>query len=108
PTTEEPEELLPQRIRSVLVATDRGPTGRRGLGFALALLPEGGRLVLLHVEVPTTPPAATWTSYEPLPLPTAEERRESRARIRAELEKSLPTPGRGLEFEVEVLEANDV
>ncbi len=103
-----PADRPPERVRSVLVASDRGPTGQRGLGFALALLPEGGRLVLLHVDVPPTSPAEAWSSYQPIPLPTAEERRESRERIRAELEQDLPAARRGLEFEVEVLEASDV
>jgi nucleotide-binding universal stress UspA family protein len=101
-------EAVPARVTSVLVATDLADTGQRGLDFALGLLPDGGRLAVLHVELPPQLPAGMWTSYTPTPYPAPEERRHQRHVVEERLRARLAELGRPLELEVEVVEADDV
>jgi nucleotide-binding universal stress UspA family protein len=101
-------EDIPERVSRVLVATDMTDVGQRGLEFALGLLPDGGRLVVLHVEVPPQLPAGMWTSYSPMPFPGPEERRERRRQEEQRLRSRLGTLDRPLELEVEVVESEDV
>lgn len=101
-------ETSPARISSVLVATDLADTGQRGMDFALGLLTDGGRLAVLHVELPPQLPAGMWTSYTPTPFPTPEERREQRRVAEQRLRARLSALGRPLELEVEVVESEDI
>lgn len=93
----------PASVRRILVATDLSEPGNRAVDFALALLPEGGQLTLLHV----LEGHPSLLVPDPL-LAEPEERRMNRALAQAELRKLLPTEGRALETDVEVLESDDV
>jgi nucleotide-binding universal stress UspA family protein len=90
-------------VRRILVATDLSEPGNRAVDYALALLPEGGQLTLLHVlEI-------TRGVLVPDPhLAAPEERRMNRTLAQAELKKLLPSEGGAMEVEVEALESDDV
>jgi nucleotide-binding universal stress UspA family protein len=92
----------PASVRRILVATDLSESGNRAVDFALALLPQGGQLTLLHVLegehgllVPDSLPGGV------------EERRMNRSLAEAELQKLLPAGGPALEVELEALESDD-
>lgn len=93
----------PAGVRRILVATDLSETGNRAVDFALALLPQGGQLTLLHVlegDRGLLVPDST--------LGGPEERRMNRSFAQAELRKLLPAGSPGLEIEVEARESDDV
>lgn len=99
----------PRRVQRILVATDLSDTGNRAASMALGLLPEGGQLVLLHVDVPVELPSGWIMGYHPGVQPTPGERRMKRSLAEAELEKLARTDtGRAFETLVEVVEASDV
>jgi nucleotide-binding universal stress UspA family protein len=96
----------PTSIRRVLAATDLSETGNRAVDYALALMPPGGQLTLLHVlQRPLS------VDMVPIPDPVAssrEEQRMDRSLARAELHKLVEDPGQGIEVEVEAVESHDV
>ena len=99
----------PRPVRRVLVATDLTPSGNRAVEVALGLLPEGGQLVLLHVDVPVELPSGWIMGYHPGVQPTPGERRMKRALAEAELEKlGRMDTGRSFETLIEVVETSDV
>ncbi|NOT32325.1 MAG: universal stress protein, partial [Planctomycetes bacterium] len=99
----------PRRVQRVLVATDLSEVGNRAVELALGLLPEGGQLVLLHVDVPLEPPSDWIMGYPPAVQTTPGERRMKRALAEGELEKLARSGGaRALETQVEVVESSDV
>lgn len=103
------EAVGPRRVQRVLVATDLSETGNRAVAMALGFLPEGGQLVLLHVDVPVELPSGWIMGYRPGIQPTPGERRLRRSLAEAELEKIARTDsGRAFETLVEVVEASDV
>lgn len=75
-------------LKRVVVATDLSPTSRRAVPFACGLLPQGGKILLLHV-MRTPPPYAPDT-----PMPDPE-------RARTELSFLVPADAeqRNLSFE---------
>lgn len=99
----------PRRVRRVLVATDLSEVGNRAVELVLSLVPEGGQLVLLHVDVPPELPSGFIMGYHPSAAPTAGERRMKRALAEAELEKlAAATGARTLETVVDVVDSGDV
>jgi nucleotide-binding universal stress UspA family protein len=99
----------PRRVQRILVATDLSEVGNRAVGMALGLLPEGGQLVLLHVDVPVELPSGWIMGYHPGIQPTPGERRLKRSLAESELETLARTEtGRPFESLVEVVEASDV
>jgi nucleotide-binding universal stress UspA family protein len=96
-------------VRRILVATDLSETGNRAAELAFGILPEGGQLVLLHVDVPVELPSGWIMGYHPGLQPTPGERRLKRTLAEAELEKlSNAKSVRPCETLVEVLESSDV
>jgi len=93
----------PASVRRILVATDLSESGNRAVDYALALLPEGGQLTLLHV-LEVIPGLLV---PDPI-LAAPEERRMNRSLAQAELRKLLPGEGKAMEVEVEALESEDV
>jgi nucleotide-binding universal stress UspA family protein len=101
-----PAERPPVVIRRVLVATDLSEGGNRAVDYGLALLPNGGQLVLLYVLVQPL-------SADMVPIPDTwgsgpEERRMDRALAQAELDELVPRETRSVEVVAEVAEATDV
>ncbi len=95
-------------VKRILVATDLSESGNRAVDHALALLPEGAQLTLLHV---LARPLSADMVLIPDPLRAGrEERRMDRTLALAELRQLLPAQGRALKVEVEVeaVEATDV
>ncbi len=97
----------PAAVRRALVATDLSEVGNRALDYALAVVPQGSQLILLHVLTAPETPAVVVQRYPPVYPPAPEERRLTRALAEGELKKLLPD-GRALECEVEVVESQDV
>jgi nucleotide-binding universal stress UspA family protein len=98
-----------RRIQRILVATDLSETGNRAAQLALGILPEGGQLVLLHVDVPVELPSGWIMGYHPGVQPTPGRKQLDRALAEAELEKlSKQHAQRACETLVEVIEGSDV
>lgn len=98
----------PRMVRRVLVATDLSATGNAAAELALGLLPDGGSLVLLHVDVPPELPSGFIMGYHTGVQPTMGERAMKRALVEGELDKLASMGSRPLEVRVEVVEASDV
>ncbi len=84
PTPRGPHERRVPDIHRVLAATDFSEAGDRALSLAVALLPNGGRLHLVHV----LPPAMGQTPVGDL-LPTVRGTPEERAAVKAEIHQRL-------------------
>lgn len=96
----------PVTMKRVLAATDFSETGNRAVAHALASLPQGGQLTLLHV---LHRPLSADMVLVPDPLAAGrEERRMDRTLAQAELRKLVPAQAQGIEVEVEAVEAHDV
>ena len=80
PPTGEPARPVVPRIRRVLAATDFSTAGDRAVGYACALLPQGGELCLVHVM-----PLEEWASPPLDFIPPAQET----------FARELPRAGRG-------------
>lgn len=107
----EPHEVVerkPRTVRRVLVATDLSATGNAAAELALGILPDGGTLVLLHVDVPPQLPSGFIMGYHPGVQPTMGERAMQRALVEGELDKLASLGHRPVEVRVEVQEASDV
>jgi len=90
-------------IQRVLVATDGSEAGNHAVPHACSLLPEGGRLVLLHVAGPTSPSKA-YDASRPVAEPFQPDTialDSWRALIPRDAEE------RGIITEIEILEATD-
>lgn len=100
-----PAPRTPPRIQRILAATDFSESGNRAVDYALALLPQGGQLVLLHVLA-----RPLWADMTLVPdaQRTAEQRRTDRGLAQAELRSLIPAPVQNAEIEAEVVEANEV
>lgn len=94
-------------IRSLLVAMDLSETSRRALTQACALVPKGGRLVLVHVEIEHPLPGGLYPTYQPGHRLTPEERAKQREHVRAELERLVPKDC-DAQRTVEIVDAPDV
>jgi nucleotide-binding universal stress UspA family protein len=94
----------PVAVHRILAATDFSEVGNRAVEHALALLPRGGQLTLLHV----LPRPIMDSSLVPDPLGSREQGRMERALAQAELRKLIPAETQSQEIEVEVAEAHDV
>jgi nucleotide-binding universal stress UspA family protein len=104
PAERSPRE--PATIKRILAATDFSESGNRAVDHALALLPQGGQLTLLHV---IARPISADMVLVPDPLrASGEERRMDRALAQAELRRLTPTDLQDKEIEAEVVEATDV
>lgn len=103
---EECSPRQPARVRRILAATDLSDSGNRAVEYALALLPAGGQLALLHVIH-----KPLFSDMAPVPDPlvnSPEGRRMDRALAQAELRKLVPAAEGGHEVEVEAIESADV
>jgi nucleotide-binding universal stress UspA family protein len=107
---EEHEHVAPKirPVRRALVATDLSATGNAAVEFALGMLPDGGTLVLLHIDVPPELPSGFIMGYHPTAHPTMGERAMRRALVEGELDKLAAVGSRALEVKIEVLEASDI
>jgi nucleotide-binding universal stress UspA family protein len=105
PTPRVPHEHRAPDFQRVLAATDFSEAGDRALALAVGLLPNGGRIHLVHVLAP----AMGQTPVGDL-LPTTRGTAEERARVRAEIRERLRrvaeagTAHRDVKVEVDVLE----
>lgn len=114
PTTREKdaEEVppAPALVRRALVATDLSDMGNRAVELCLGLLPPGGQLVLLHVDVPLQPSSDWIMGYHaPVPQPSPDDHRARRAMAEARLEAlARRRVEGGLETLIEIVESDDV
>lgn len=106
----------PVRVRNLLVATDFSSNSQHALQLALGLLVDesgpngksrGGKLTLLHVQVPEPLPRGLIPGYHAGQAEVREERRMDRALAQAELEKLVPAI-EGLEVHCQVAESSDI
>jgi len=105
-----PAPRAPRKVRRALVATDLSETGNAAVDLAAELLPEGGQLVLLHVNVPPEAPGGMIMGYHAASArPTPGERRLQHDLAEAELKKLVEErSSSGLEVLVEVVDAGDI
>jgi len=105
---QETTEHKPRQVRRVLVATDLSATGNAAAELALGLLPDGGTLVLLHVDIPPDLPSGMIMGYHSGVQPTLGERAMKRALVEGELDKLAALGSRPIDVRIEVVEAADV
>jgi nucleotide-binding universal stress UspA family protein len=97
-------------VRRVLAATDFSPAGDAAIAWAAALVPPGGRLLVVHGIDVELFPSPLYSHYSPGVNPTPAQRAAQVAELEDRLRERLP-PGAaagGREVRVEVLKGNAV
>ncbi len=97
----------PRPLRSVLVAADFSATGKRALEQALCMVPEGGKLVLVHILHPEPIPGGMVPQYRLKTQPTDEQLRMDRSLADAEIKQLLALVPDSIEGKSEVVIAEN-
>ncbi len=91
----------PVEIRSVLVATDLSEAAQRAAAYGYALLPRGGKLTLLHVDV-----MPVFAYAVPTPMFAAEHDAVERE-VRQKLQASIPADAQARSIETLIESVED-
>lgn len=100
--TTAPVSQLPPSVRRILVATDLSPIGNRAVGYALAIAPPDGEVIVLHVVSPNLMRGGQFG--RPSYAAFAAEHRAVLEERRAELNALVPADAGGRTVRVEIVE----
>ncbi|MHC4820192.1 MAG: universal stress protein, partial [Planctomycetota bacterium] len=98
--------MIPE-VKTVLCATDLSDYGVAPVPVACAIVADGGKIIMLHVEEDGAVPSPLYAHYSSEVIPTPEQREKMMEEVREKMRSMVPDWATARGIEVEAVIRND-